>query len=57
MKAIIHLEENLNVKSGPKGETISVESQGVLSIINTSSKNDYLGNRLKSWLSRRYSGF
>lgn len=48
MKAIIHLEENLNVKSGPKGETVSVESQGVLNIINTSSKTTIWGIDLKA---------
>ncbi|MHA1668088.1 MAG: hypothetical protein ACTSUR_05460 [Candidatus Heimdallarchaeaceae archaeon] len=47
MKAIIHLEENLDVKVDSSGNITSKESNGVLKIINNSEKTTLWGIELK----------
>lgn len=48
MRAEIHIEENLNIMAGPKGEIVSTEANGVLSVINKSEETTLWGIKLKA---------
>ncbi|MHA1686607.1 MAG: hypothetical protein ACTSYD_09420 [Candidatus Heimdallarchaeaceae archaeon] len=48
MKAEIHIEENLNIAAGPKGEIISTEAKGMINVINKSEQTTMWGINLKA---------